>query len=117
MVRRMNRYAQKRKHKREMKKKFGRGLYTGHRTNLRLHENECREEYSGCPNARNGGYTYWKSYYLTGPRRYAKFCTNRMIRAMYRDMLRRMSEDDMDDICAFTGSDYEKAFDYDWTIW
>ena len=117
MVRRLNRYAQKRKHKHELKKKYGHGLYNGYRTNLRLHEDECRERWGDMRNARNGGYQYWQLYYLTGPRRYAKFCTNRAIRAMYRDMLRNMSEEDMDEICALNGADYEKTFDYDWTIW
>ena len=117
MRRRTNRYTELRKHKRKMKQRYGHGLYTTYRTNLKMHEQECREKYGDMRNARNGGYDYWKIYYLTGPRQYAKFCTNRVIRAMYRDLLRNLTEDDMEDIQAFNGSDYEKAFDYDWTIW
>lgn len=101
-----------------MKQKYGRGsVYSGYRSNIRMHEAECRDLYGDRPNARNGGYEYWQAYYLTGPRRYAKFCTNRVIRAMYRDMLRSIDPDDPGDIPAFRGSEYEKIFDYDWTIW
>ena len=116
-MRKLNRHAQKRKHKRIMKQKYGRGLYTSCRTNLKLHEQECREWNEDCPNARNGGYEYWQLYYLTGPRKYAKSCTNRVIRAMYRDMLNCFDGDCLDDIPALRGSDYEKLFDYNWTVW
>lgn len=119
MSSRLNRHAAKRRHKRILKQKYGHGLYTGYRTNLKLHEDECRAECGKWPKdrTRNGGYEYWQAYYLTGPRQHAKTCTNRVIRAMFRDMLRNMSEDDMDDIPVFRGSDYEKAYDYMWTVW
>lgn len=117
MRKRLNRYAEERRHKRKLKQKYGHGLYEGYRTNIRLHEDECRREYGDRKNARNGGYEYWQSYYLTGPRKYAKWCTNRVIRAMYRDLFRRIREDDLDDIVALHSGDYEKYFDYDWTIW
>ena len=117
MRRRTNRHAELRRHKRKMKQRYGHGLYTTYRTNLKLHEQECRDEYGDMPNARNGGYDYWKIYYLTGPRQYAKDCTNRVIRAMYRDLFRKMNKEDMDEIQAYHGADYEKAYDYAWTIW
>ena len=116
-MRRINRHAQMRMHKRKQKKRYGYGLYSGYRTNIRLHEDECRREYEDNPNARNGGYKYWNVYYLTGERKYAKHCTNRVIRAMYRDMLNAVGGDGLDDVQALRGSDYEKMFDYDWTIW
>lgn len=116
-MRRINRHAQMRKHKRKLKQKYGYGLYEGYKTNLKLHEDECRERWGDMRNARNGGYQYWQSYYLTGPRQYAKSCTNRVIRAMFRDMLNMLDKEDMDDIPAFRGADYEKIYDYDWTIW
>lgn len=117
MNRRMNRYAQMRRHKRKLKQKYGHGLYTGYRTNLKLHEDECRANCGNWPNdrTRNGGYEYWQSYYLTGPRTYARRCTNRAIRAMYRDLLKTLA--DLEDVQALSGSDYEKAFDYDWAVW
>ena len=114
---RLNRHAAKRKHKRILKQKYGYGLYEGYKTNLRLHEDKCREEYADNRDARNGGYEYWQAYYLTGPRQYAKEATNSVIRAMFRDILRNMTEDDMDEIPVFRGSDYEKAYDYMWTVW
>ena len=117
MRRKLNRYAEKRRHKMKLKKKYGYGLYEGYRTNLRRHEDECRERWGDTRNARNGGYQYWQAYYLTGPRQYAKEATNSVIRAMFRGLLRNLSEDDMDEVPLFKGSDYEKTYDYYWTIW
>lgn len=116
-MRRLNRHAMMRKHKRKMKQKYGRGLYEGYRTNLRMHEDWCRENYGNCRNARNGGYEYWQTYYLTGPRQYAKEQTNGVIRAFYRDLINSLDIEDLEDVQALTGSDYEKMYDYDWTIW
>ena len=117
MVQYINRHAVKSKHKREMKKRYGHGLYTTYRTNTKLHEAECRDKYGDRPNARNGGYEYWKVYYLSGPRKFAKNSTNRVIRCAYRDMLRTLNNEALDDVQALTGADYEKMYDYDWTIW
>ena len=117
MSHRMNRHAQMRRHKRKLKEKYGRGLYTGYRTNPKLMEEEYREKYVDMKNARNGGYEYWQSYYLTGPRKYAKETTNGVIRAMYRALLSVLDPDELEDVQALKGSDYEKTFDYDWTIW
>jgi len=117
VIRWTNRHAKMRKHKRELKKKYGHGLFNGYRTNLKLHEDWCREQYGNQRNSRNGGYEYWQNYYLTGPRQYAKDCTNRVIRAKYRDMLNVLHEDEMDDVQALRGSDYEKMYDYAYTLW
>ena len=62
---------------------------------------------------RNGGYTYWETYYLSGPRKYAKQATNRKIRAKYRDMIKTT---DLEEIQVLSGADYEKEFDYWWTV-
>ena len=35
----------------------------------------------------------------------------------YRDLLRTLAEDAMEDVQALSGSDYERMYDYDWTIW
>lgn len=116
-IRRLNRHAEKRKHKRRLKQRYGK-LYDNNATNLKLVEDRCREDpWLSRQDPRNGGYTYWHTYYLTGPRQYAKFCTNRAIRAMYRDMIRRLDEEAMEDIQAFRGADYEKAYDYAYTLW
>ena len=116
-MRRINRHAQMRMHKRKQKKRYGYGLYTTYRTNTRLHEDECRNENENRPNARNGGYQYWQVYYLTGGRQYAKHCTNSAIRSMYRNILNAINDEDMDDVQALRGSDYEKMYDYEWEIW
>lgn len=117
MSRRINRHAQMRRHKQKLKRKYGYGLYTGYRTNPKLMEEEYREKYGDMKNARNGGYEYWRSYYLTGSRKYAKSATNGIIRAMYRGLLSVLDPERLEDVPALTGSDYEKTFDYDWTIW
>ena len=117
MSRGINRHALLRKHKKKLKQRYGHGLYNGHRTNLRLHEDECRENYGNRANARNGGYEYWQSVYLTGPRKIAKDGTNSAIRSMYRDMLNTIDVEYADEIDALNNADYRKYFDYDWTIW
>ena len=86
-------------------------------TNLKKHEQECRDRNGDSRNTRNGGYEYWQLYYLTGPRKYAKDCTNSVIRAFYRNLLNTHDPDELDDAQALSGSDYEKMFDYNWTIW
>ena len=63
---------------------------------------------------RNGGYHYWEEFYLTGPRAYAKSCTNRKIRAKYRDMINR---EDPEHIMGLKGSQYEKEYDFRWTLY
>ena len=112
-----NRYANKRRHKLNMKRKYGRGIYTQYRDNIWLHEQECRDHYCDDCNIRNGGYEYWQTYYLSGPRRYAKWCTNRAIRAYYRDQIRKLDEEMLEDLQGLKGADYEKMFDYMWTVW
>lgn len=117
---RINRYAAKRKHKRKLKQRHAM-LYDGNSTNIDLVRQRCQDDSDSWlwwakHHPRNGGYEYWNQFYLSGPRRYAKDCTNSVIRARYRDMLRVIDEEDMEDIQALTGSDYEKMFDFWWTL-
>jgi hypothetical protein len=115
-----NRYANKRKHKRLQKKQYARrdGIYSD---NLNMMEQECLDEYERYPwrgkNRPNNGYEYWQTMYLSGPRQYAKWCTNRAIRAYYRDQIRKLDEEMLDDLQGLQGADYEKMFDYLWTVW
>ena len=116
---RVNRYANKRKHKRRMKQRHA--MLYGNRTNLDLVRQQCQNDSDSWRwwtkrHSRNGGYEYWRQFYLSGPRRYAKECTNSVIRSRYRDMLRSMTDEDVEDIQALTGSDYEKIFDFWWTL-
>lgn len=112
----LNRYARKRQHKRELKKKHAIAFRN---YDVNADEDYCRrshEEYKGCKyeDVRNDGYNYWDQFYLSGPRKYAKECTNRKIRAMYRALI---ANEILSEIIAPQGSDYEKLFDYFWTIW
>lgn len=113
----INRHAMLRKHKHKLKKRFGYGVYTGYRTNIKKQEAEWRERYGDWPNARNGGYDYWTHCYLTGPRKVAKDGTNGVIRSEYRQLLNTFSDECADDIVAPQNSDYRKMFDYNWTVW
>ena len=56
---------------------------------------------------------YWKEFYLTGPRKVAKTCTNRKLRRIYNsyDMLHK------EDIARPTNAMYRKYFDYWWTVY
>lgn len=115
-----NRYARKRHHKYELKKKHA---VRYNKYDVGLDERDAREEYANdlasgrvfkWQDPRNGGYNYWIDFSLSGPRSYAKFCTNRKIRAKYRDML---AKQEYEHISALQGSQYEKEFDYWWTIY
>ena len=117
-----NRHAAVRRHKLKQKRRYG-IRYNRYADNPNAFEEERRTEAENERgwyrryHPRNGGYEYWKEFYLTGPRQYAKSCTNGVIRARYRDLLRSLSEEDLEDIQALRGSDYEKMFDFWWTLW
>ena len=121
VVNKLNRHAKVRQHKRREKKQYG-IWFDGHSTNLKLTEAKCRREhkcrYGLCRYVeRNGGYAYWRKLYLSGKRRYAKECTNRVIRARYRDMLNVIPEENLDEVPALRCSDYERQFDFEYSIW
>ncbi len=120
---RVNRYANKRKHKRMLKQRHAM-VCDGCRTNLDLVRQRYQDDddfwwwYNHHP--RNGGYEYWQQFSRSGARRFAKEATNGVIRSRYRDMLRDIDpydDDALEDIQALTGSDYEKMFDFWWTLW
>ena len=115
-----NRYARKRQHKRELKKKHA-VRYDNYDPGL--DERLAKEEYardleSGSitkwHDCRNDGYAYWVDFSLSGPRSYAKYCTNRKIRSKYRNLL---ATQEFENIMTLSGSQYEKEYDYFWTIW
>lgn len=118
---RPNRYATKRKHKRQQERHFA-NIYSygssayGNINLLRdklMREAEEEKEYRK-HQPRNGGWEYWKIYYLTGRRKYAKNYSNRHIRQKYRQMIHKMEPED---VTAPRGADYEKEFDYAYTVW
>ena len=110
-----NRYARKRQHKRKLKKKHA-ILFSVF--DVGLDERESRREYAEDKvfrwrDSRNGGYHYWDNYSLSGAKAYAKYCTNRKIRAKFRNIL---TNKDPEEVVALTGSQYEKEFDFWWTV-
>lgn len=111
-----NRYARKRQHKRELKKRHALlfGVF-----DIGLDERKSRREYAECVvfrwrDSRNGGYHYWDSFSLSGAKAYAKYRTNRKIRSKFRNMV---STQDFECISALRGSQYEKEYDYPWTVY
>ena len=119
----MNRYAKKRRHKRKLEKLYaekyhygGTGSYSVEWLRDRLiREAEEDDSYWRRKHPpRNKGWEYWQIYYLSGRRQYAKKYTDKRIRQKYRQMIQKL---DPDDVTAPSGADYEKEFDYDWTIW
>ena len=115
---RLNRHARMRQHKRELKKKHAANSWCQFDTRIdeeRAHRNYEEDKDSKWVDKRNEGYDYWNHCYLSGRRRFAKDCTNRKIRNIYRNLI--ASGEFLDDVIAPKGSDYEKFFDYLWTIW
>ena len=123
MSRKINRHAQKRKHIRELERKYATKYHFGRPCNVRLLRDELEQNatedwwWNIKHPPRNKGWEYWKTWYISGRRKYAKDCTNRVVRAYYRDILSSLEDEDIEDIQALKGSDYEKMYDYNWTIW
>ena len=115
-----NRHALKRRHKRELQKQYMRKYSYGREQNLKLFEDKQRNEANEDSMwirkhpPRNGGWEYWKQSYLTGMRQYAKKFSDKRIRQKYRIMIDHY---DPEDVTAPQGSDYEKEYDYMWTVW
>lgn len=57
---------------------------------------------------------YWKEWYLSGPRRFAKCCTNSALRSGFRE---EFSQEDLEDLYAPQHGEYRKSFDYMWSVW
>ena len=102
--RQINRYANKMIHKRKMKRKFLEGGYISYAgwDSYVAHSNE------------RTWLEYWKYYYISGTREFARRCTRRKIRAGFRQDLARL---DVEDMFAPQRGQYKKFFDYAWTVW
>lgn len=110
----LNRYAKKRRHKWEMKKRHTKGLYTTYKSPIQDEMEMRSDDTWHRRDKRNGGYTYWKTWYISGTRAYARQSTNRRIRQKYRELIGR---GEFEDICVLSGGEYEKEFDYWWTVY
>lgn len=116
----LNRHALKRRHKLEMQKRYMRKYGGPH--SLKMFEDEQRrkeEEYADTywgrkHPGRNGGWEYWTEWFMSGRRQYAKKYSDKRIRQKYRQMIKKM---DPEDVTAPRGADYEKEYDYAWTVW
>lgn len=127
---RKNRYSNKRHHIDVQKKKFLSGLWRNstigmsYEQYLATRSDEEREyrtrayKQGGLPSCEQ----YWSTCYVSGPRCFAKDMTSSILRSDWRNMknaLLLLEDDEFDDVDYSIGnnSDYQKHFDYTWTIW
>lgn len=115
-----NRYAMKRIHKRKLEERFAK-RYMASPCNVRLLRDRLIREAEESESwwlvkhpPRNKGWEYWQAFDLSGRRGFAKKYSDKRIRQKYRQMIKKM---DLEDVTAPRGADYEKEFDYTWTIW
>lgn len=117
---RLNHYERKRQHKRELKKKHAvrYSVFDPGFDERKAKEDFARDLEEGYhwkwQDPRNDGYNYWIDFSLSGPRQYAKDCTNRRIRSKFKQLL---AKEEFENIMTLQGSDYEKEYDYWWTIY
>ena len=120
--RKVSGYYRMRKHKRRMKERFLKNPYS---TNIGCsykdylaHLDEYSKEYHYGANMTPNAYQYWSHYYITGPRQYAKKSTSRAVRNYWRNEINCFDGDDWDDFEAgMNNNDYQKLFDYAWTVY
>ena len=127
---RKNRYSNKRHHIDVQKKKFLSGLWRSSTIGMSYEQyiatrsDEEREyrtrayKQGGLPSCEQ----YWSTCYVSGPRCFAKDMTSSILRSDWRNMknaLLLLEDDEFDDIDYSIGnnSDYQKYFDYAWTVW
>ncbi len=122
----LNRYARMRRHKRHLKQLHANKYNRYYISADEQEEKESYRKYADEDNLwlrrfcdpRNDGYTYWCTFYISGPRKYAKSSTNRKIRSKFKSMgLKHMNAEALEDVMTMRGADYEKEFDYFWEIY
>ena len=127
---RKNRYSNKRHHIDVQKKKFLRGLYRSSTIGMSYEQylatlDEDEREWRSRPYKQGGMPAceqYWSTCYISGVRGYAKDMTSNILRSNWRNMknaLLLLEDDEFDDVDYSIGnnSDYQKHFDYTWTVW
>ena len=121
--RKVSRYYKMREHKRRMKDRFLKNPFMGSAIGmefeqylaslspfLRTYSYGARKDYMpACEQ-------YWRHAYISGPRKYAKKETNSKVRAYWKNELARC-EDWEDFDSNMQNTDYQKHFDYAWTIY
>ena len=116
----LNRHALKRRHKHELQKRHMLQYSNGRDHNIKEFSDRLRGEaredsyWNRRHPPRNGGWEYWRGYYLSGVRQYAKKYSDKRIRQKYRLMINHM---DPEDVTAPQRASYEKEYDYAWTVW
>ena len=127
---RKNRYSNKRHHIDVQKKKFLSGLWRSSTIGMSYEQylatrDEDEREWRA-KRYKQGGLPaceqYWSTCYVSGPRGFAKDMTSSILRSDWRNMknaLLLLEDDEFDDVDYDIGnnSDYQKHFDYTWTIW
>ncbi len=103
----LNRYANKMIHKRKQKDNCRRKWFGGL---------SCSswEDYKAHAWEHNNSLEYWKTYYLSGPRKFARDQTNSALRRKFRD---EFASDDYENMYAPQCAEYQKFFDYAYSIW
>ena len=127
---RKNRYSNKRHHIDVQKKKFLSNLWRSSTIGMSYEQylaTRDEEEREWRPRGyKQGGLPaceqYWTTCYVSGPRGYAKDMTSSILRSSWRNMksdLLLCDDEEFDDIDYSIGnnSDYQKYFDYLWSIW
>lgn len=125
-----NRYSNKRHHIDVQKKKFLKGLYRSSTIGMSYEQylatrDEFEREWRARP-YKQGGLPaceqYWATCSVSGSRGYAKDMTSSVLRSSWRNMenaLLLLEDEELDDVDYSIGgnSDYQKYFDYAWTIY
>ena len=114
-------YARKQLHKDKMKKKYAKHFlfYDSNEATydqLLIYMEEKKKQYYIRPYYwfdANKPIPYWKNYYISNRREYARHQTKRKIRSITREELANMN---LEDVVAPRSSYYQKVFDYNWTV-
>ena len=120
--RKVSRYHKMREHKRRMKERFLKNPYS---TNIGssyadylAHLDEFSKTYHWGANMTPNAYQYWAHCWLSDPKQYAKKSTARAIRNYWRNEINSFNGEDWDDFDAgMNNNDYQKHFDYAWTVY
>jgi hypothetical protein len=110
-------YAKKVLHKRYVKERFGRrGMgpygYGGYKSWKDYEANRDLKWGDSEGETVPWSLQYWKRYYFSGSRKFAKRATNRVLRAQKKAIMNREGND-----VALRGAEYRKMFDYSNTVW